>query len=138
MRAVARQELVPELLSQRDLAREDVGREQPLEEVVVAAVALAPREAEHAGDGVRLEHGAHGVRRHSEPVGRRPALALEVERRQRPLRADPLEHALGHLGVLGEDPPARSGSTSPRNHGNSLVGTRESPLLYASKISRRS
>ena len=24
-----------------------------------------------------------------------------------------------------------------RNHGNSLAGTRESPLLYASKISRR-
>ena len=26
----------------------------------------------------------------------------------------------------------------PRNHGNSLAGTKESPLLYASKISRRS
>ena len=26
----------------------------------------------------------------------------------------------------------------PRNHGKSLVGTKESPLLYASKISRRS
>ena len=26
----------------------------------------------------------------------------------------------------------------PRNHGNSLDGTKESPLLYASKISRRS
>ena len=45
----------------------------------------------------------HGVRRHAEPVGRRPALALEVERRQRAFRADPLEHPLGHLGVLGEE-----------------------------------
>ena len=26
----------------------------------------------------------------------------------------------------------------PRNHANSLTGTRESPLLYASKIVRRS
>ena len=74
MGAVARQELVAELLPQRDVAREHVGRQQPFDEVVVAAVAVAPREAEHARDGVRLEHGAHGVRRHAEPVGRRPAL----------------------------------------------------------------
>ena len=85
------------------LVREHVGRQQPLEEVVVAAVAVASREAEHAGDGVRLEHRANGVRRDAEPVGRRPALALEVERRQRALGADPLEHAPGHLGVLGEE-----------------------------------
>ena len=77
--AVAREELVPELLSQRDAAREHVGRKQPLEEVVVAAVAVASREAEHAGDGVRLEHRTNGVRRHTEPVGRRPLRALEVE-----------------------------------------------------------
>ena len=128
MRAVPRQELVPELLSQRDLAREHVGRQQPFEQVVVAAVAVAPREAEHARDGVRLEHRAHGVRRHPEPVGRRPALALEVERRQRALRADPLEHPLGHVGVLGEDPrrvpaqvPAEPGELARRDEGEPLV-----------------
>ena len=79
VRAVPGQELVPELLVQRHLACEHVGREQSFEKVVVAAVAVAAREAEHARDGERLEHGAHDVRRHSEPVGRRPALALEVE-----------------------------------------------------------
>ena len=45
-----------------------------------------------------------------------PALALEVERRQRALGADALEHAPGHVGVLGEDAgrvPAR-GHTEPR------------------------
>ena len=101
--AVSREELVAELLPQRDLAREHVGRQQPLEEVVVAAVAVASCEAEHARDGVRLEHGTHCVRRHSEPVGRRPALAREVERRQRPLGADAFEHPLGRFRVLGED-----------------------------------
>ncbi len=80
MSAVAREELVAELLPQRDLVREHVGRQQPLDDVVVAPVAFASRETEHAGDGVRLEHRANGVRRYAEPVGRRPALALEVER----------------------------------------------------------
>ena len=110
------------------LVREDVRREQPFEKVVVAAVAVASREAEHAGDGVRLEHRAHGVRRHSEPVGHRPALALEVECRQRAVRADPLEHALGHLGVLGEDarrvPAQRAAEpreVARRDEGESLV-----------------
>ena len=103
MGPVPREKLVPELFSQRDAAREEFGWKQPLEQVVVASVAVASREAEHARDGVRLEHGAHGVCRHPEPVGRRPALALEIERRQRALRADPFEHPLGHLGVLGED-----------------------------------
>ena len=80
VRAVPGQELVPELLDQRELVREDIGRQQPLEEVVVPTVPVAPREAEHARDGVRLEHGTHGVRPRSEPIGRRPALAVEVER----------------------------------------------------------
>ena len=56
--AVPREELVPELLRERDVAREDVRRQQPLEQVVVAAVAVASREAEHARHGVRLEHRA--------------------------------------------------------------------------------
>ena len=41
--------------------REDIGRHQSLDEVVVAAVAVAPREAEDPGRGVRLEHRAHGL-----------------------------------------------------------------------------
>ena len=101
--AVPGQELVPELFSHRHLVREQLRREQPFEEVVVPEVAVAPGEADHARDGVRLEHGAHDVLRHPEPVLRRSVLGLEIARRQRALRADPPEHALGHRGVLGED-----------------------------------
>ena len=78
----------------------------PNEEVRALLQTVALREAEHAREGVRLEHGAHGVRRHPEPVRRRPALALEIERRQRALRADPFEHALGYrfdIVVSGRD-----------------------------------
>ena len=49
--AVAREELVAELLPQRDLAREHVGGQQPLGEVVVAPVAVASCETENAIDG---------------------------------------------------------------------------------------
>jgi hypothetical protein len=90
------------MLPQRDVARKQVGRKQPFEEIVVAAVAVPAREAERARECLRLEHRAHGIRWHPEPVLRRSALGLEVERRQRTFRTDPLEHALGHLGVLGE------------------------------------
>ena len=55
VRAVAGQQLVPELLDQRQIAGEHVGRQKSFEEVVVPAVAVTPREAEHARDGVRLE-----------------------------------------------------------------------------------
>jgi len=81
--AVARQELVAQLLSHGHLVSEKLGGEEPLEEVVVAKVSLAPCEAERAGGGVRLEHGAHGVLGHPEPVLRRSVLGLEVERRER-------------------------------------------------------
>ena len=81
MGAVPRQKLVPELFSLRHLLREHLGREQPFYEVVVPAVAVAPREADLACDGVSLEHGAYGVLRHAEPVLRRTVFPLEVERR---------------------------------------------------------
>ena len=100
--AVPGQELVPQLVPRRHLAGEQLGREQPFEEVVVADVAVAPGEADRARDGVRLEHGANGVLRHPEPVLRRAALPLEFGRGQRPVRPDPLEHALGDCGVIGE------------------------------------
>ena len=108
--AVPRQERVPKPFSLRHLVRKHLGREQPFEEVVVPEVAVAACEADHVRDGVRLEHGTHDVLRHSEPVFRRSLLGREVARRQRALRADPLEHALGHPGVLGEDLGVESGS----------------------------
>ena len=117
-----------ELFFERDFARQHVGGQQPFEEVVVPAVTVASREAEHAGDRVCLEHGAHRVRWHPEPVGRRPLLALEVERRQRAVPADPLEHAFGHLGVVGErlprvpaQDPAEPRELSHRDERHSLV-----------------
>ena len=127
MRAVARVELVPELLLQRHLAFEHLGGQQPLEQVVVAAVALAPREPEHAGARVGLEHGAHDVRRHAEPVDLVPPLALEVERRQRSVRADPLEHALGDLAIVGEE--ARRAQAPRRAEPWVLVGQDEREAL---------
>src|SRR5215211_6073195 len=79
VRPIPREHLVAELLAERHLVREDVGRHQALEQVVVAAVAVASREPEHAGDGVCLEDGAHDVRRRPEPVRRGTALTFEVE-----------------------------------------------------------
>ena len=103
MRAVTRVQLVPELLLQRHVAFEHLGGQQALKQVVIAAVALASSEPEHAGARVGLEHGAHDVRRHAEPVDLVPPFALEVERRQRSLGTNPLEHALGDLAIVGEE-----------------------------------
>src|SRR5687768_7813215 len=123
VRAVARVELVAQLFWQRDISPKQLRREQSLEEVVVPTVAVASREAEHARERVRLEQRAHGVRRHPEPVGRAPALALEVARRQRPLRPDPLEHPLGCLGVLGDH--ARRSRSQLRAEPGELAGENE-------------
>ena len=114
VRAEARQQLVPQLLARRHLVREQLRREQPLHQVVDAPVALAPRQPEHAAHRVRLEHGARDVRRRPEPVDRRPA--LEVERRERPLRADPLEDLRRDLGVLGEDALLEPRRVQPPRH----------------------
>jgi hypothetical protein len=128
VRAEPRQELVAELLLERKLVCKHVGRYEPFEQVVVPAIPVAPCEAEHAHDGVRLEHGAHGVCRHPEPIGRRPGLALEVERRQRAVRADPLQHTLGYVGILGEglrrvtaQAPAEPRELARRHEGETLV-----------------
>ena len=80
VRAIPRQELVSELLPQRDLALEDLGRQQSLDQVVVAAVAVPSSETEHTGHSVCLEYSAHDVRGSAEPVDQRPAPALELER----------------------------------------------------------
>ena len=116
MRAVARQRLVPQLVVQRNLAGEHLLRQQPFDEVVVATVAVTPREAEHAGDGVRLEHRPHDVRLHAEPVDHVSALAFEVQRGERAVGAEPLEHPFGRLGVLDEDRRDLRLDV-PRNHG---------------------
>jgi hypothetical protein len=143
--AVPGQELVPELVSHRHLVREQPGREQPFEEVVVPQVAVAPGQADHARDGVRLEHGAHDVLRHPEPVLGRSVLGLEIERRQRALRADPPEDALGHRGVLGQDPgvepgplaaPAQTepGEFARRDERQRLVGRLEDVTAFVEHV----
>ena len=65
------------------------------------------------------------------------ALAFEVERGERAVDADPLEHPFGSLGVLGEDRRA-SGPLCRRNQGRSLIEDEREALVDASKISRRS
>jgi hypothetical protein len=143
--AVPGQELVPELFSLRHPVCEQLGREQPFEEVVVPEVAVASRETDHARDGVRLEHGAHDVLRHPEPVLRRSVLGLEVARRQRAFDADPLEHALGRRGVLGEDrvveprPLAAHDMTEPgelarRDERQRLVGRLEDLTAFVERV----
>ena len=76
--AVPGQHLVQELFSLRHLVRDHLRRQQPFEQVVVPETAVASCETDHSGDGVCLEHGAHGVLRHPEPVLRRTSLFLEV------------------------------------------------------------
>jgi hypothetical protein len=105
VRAIAGEELVAELVVERDRPGKHLVRHQALEDVVVAPIPVTTREAEHARDGIGLEHGTDDVGRRSEPVGRRPALSLEVERGERAVGAYALEHLLGDLGVLGEDAP---------------------------------
>ena len=79
---------------------EDLGREQPLGEVVDAEVALAPGDAERADLGERLEDRPHLVRRAPVPVDRlaRP----DVPRLERALVADPLEELLDERRVVVE------------------------------------
>ena len=114
MRAKARQQLVSKLLADRHLLRQQLRREQALDEVVHAAVSISSRKAEHTADGVRLEHGARDVRRRPEPVDRGPA--LEVERRERPFRADPLEDLRSDVDVLGEDGLLEARRVQPPRH----------------------
>ncbi len=75
--AVARQQLVADLFARRMPLREELRREQPLDQVVHALVAFAPGDAEHAGLGERLEDRPDLVRRPPVPVDRlaRPDVA---------------------------------------------------------------
>ena len=135
---VPRQHLVPEPVAERNSRASTSAGHESLEQVVVAAIALAPRKTEHAGDGVRLEHGRTvfvGTPNQS-VVG--PRSRLEIEGRERPVGADALEHSSGHLGVLGDTDCTRAGSRCHGTRGSRRIGTNERPLLYASKILRRS
>ena len=129
VRPVARVELVPKLLLQRHVAFEHVRGQQPLEQVVVAAVALPPSEPERAGVRIGLEHGAHDVGRYAEPVDLLPPFALEVERRQRTVRADPLEHALGDLAIVGEEARRVQAQVPRRTEPRIFVGKDEREAL---------
>jgi hypothetical protein len=86
---------VPQLLSERDLFREHAFRQQTLDQVVVAATAFSPHEAEHTGGRVGLQHGAYRVRRKAEPVRARARPPFEVVHRQCALLSDAREHELG-------------------------------------------
>ena len=81
---------------------EEFGREQPFREVVVAAVALPPREAQDAGRSERLEDRARAVRRAPPPVDL--LAGAEIEGAQRPLGPDAAEDLVDEFGVAREDP----------------------------------
>src|SRR5215207_1387906 len=98
--AVPREELVLPLLLLRPPLGEEVGREEPLGEVVQAPVAVAAGNPEHARQRQRLEDRAHLVRRAPVPVDR--LTHLDVLGRQRPLLPDPLEQLGDELGVVVE------------------------------------
>ena len=131
MGPVARQQLVATLLALRSRALgQQLGGEEPLGQVVDAAVAVAPGEAQDPGLGQRLEDRPDLVGRAPVPVDRRAR--LDVGRRQRAVAPDPLEQLLDERRVLVEAAPAcstRLRSQATRYHGSSAVGTIERPLL---------
>ena len=92
--------LVAQLFVFRHSCGEDVGRVEALHEVVVATVAVAPGDADDARVPERLEHGTRLVGWPPVPVD--GGSALEVERRERPLRPDASQDALGGFGVRGQ------------------------------------
>jgi hypothetical protein len=91
---------VPELLAHRPPFGEQVGREQPLRQVVDAAVPLAPRDPQDSGLGQRLEDRPDLVRRAPVPVDR--LARLDVRGGQRAVLADPADELLDERGVLVE------------------------------------
>ncbi len=91
---------MPQLLLGGHPAGQQLRGEQPLGQVVDAAVALAARDREDAGLGQGLQQRPDLVRRSPVPVDRRPR--LDVGRRQRPVLADPLQQLLDQRRVLVE------------------------------------
>jgi hypothetical protein len=64
----------------------------------------------------------------AEPVDQRPAPTLEVERGEWALGADPLEHLLGDVSVLGEDAP-RAHAQVGAEPGEVAGGDEREPLV---------
>ena len=81
-------------------ASQQLGREQPLDEVEVAAVALAPGEADDARLREGLQDGAHLAGGSPVPVDR--GSPLEVEAAQGPVVPEALEDVRDRLGMAGE------------------------------------
>ena len=130
MGSVTRQQLVPERLARRRDPFEELRREQPLDEVVDPAVALASGDPEDPGLAQRLEDRPDLIGRTPVPLDRRPW--RDVGRGHRTRRPDPVEQLLDEGGMLVERAhlvPARARSQEIRYQGSSAVGTSERPLL---------
>ena len=100
MRAVPRQQLVPSLLVARPRRGEELRREEALDEVVDAAVAVPSGQPQDPGLGERLEDGPDRVRRPPVPVDGRAW--LDVRGRQRAVAPDAVEQFLDQRCVYVE------------------------------------
>ena len=118
MAAVARQELVAQLLAFGDSRLQDVRRKQSLSEVVIAAVAVSPRQAQSAAYAERIQHGAGGAGRSPPPIDRR--LALEIARAFGPFGRYRRQHFLGEGRLLADELPGPA--IGPVLPGNAVVG----------------
>ncbi len=98
--AVPRQQLVTQLLLGRHPAGQQVRWEQPIGQVVHAAVALTPRDREDPRLGQRLEQRADLIGGPPVPVDGRPR--LDVGRRQRAVGTDAVQQLLDQGRVVVE------------------------------------
>src|SRR5262249_27586929 len=103
VRAEARQEPVAKRVLGRNLAREELGREQALEEIVVAGVAFAPGDPDSADLEERLDE-------QTSRLGRPPAARQnvtdprrEVRRRERAFGAERFEDVVDLARVRVEE-----------------------------------
>ena len=144
--AVAREELVPHLLAQRRFRRQQLRREQPLDQVVVAAVGLPPRQPAHARDWARPQHRAARGSLPPQPTPRRAPLALQDPRPERAPRPappstarTPREAAASRTPAPVIPPPTTTRSTGPdaaassarrrRSSGTAPVASDVAPLM---------
>ena len=84
------------------LQLQKLGRHEPLDEVVVAAVAVSAADADAPGDEQRLHHRAAGPRRRPPPVDGVTVLA-EGRSREGSIGLEPTKDGLGDVGLLGQD-----------------------------------
>ena len=109
-------------------------REQPLDQVVVPAVALAARDRQDPGLGERLEDRAHLVGRPPVPVDGGARLPVERTTAAPPSGSAPPSSSTSGACSSNAPPRAPRGERSHviRYHGSSAVGTSENILLYVS------